>query len=531
MMKKVMIVDDEVLVRIGIKSILEWEKYGYQVVAEAADGKEALQLIEEHHPNIVLTDLVMAPMDGFELIQHCRKKYPSVKFIVLSSYNDMDNVKKAMKLGAVDYVFKLKVTPEGLLEMLNEVETEEVQENAGPPAKWKNIPEIRQRLLGRILENTYARLEEAEQERKRLDLKVSLMEPVFVLQVSIDDFKLNLPGNTIRETNLLEFSMINISEELLGKCLICDIYQYKNGMVILIRADREEKEIQDSVKSCFFQMGEYVRRYLGITISGCLSSRCENAAQIRQAVKVTQTGIERRIYKGLGYYCTCSQLGGTKKKLKIPYEGLVQDVGRQITKDGEKLKNYVNRFFRQLGQLENVNEAEVRKYYMELYHGIIKNAEYYQVDAKKLRDKDEDSLYDVVVNGDTSTRIKEGFDTIVERFIAAINDEKAPAPREDIMKAKQYIRNNLASELTVTSVSEMLGINGSYFSHIFKKETGYNFVDYVNQARIEKAKDLLLTTDYKIYEIAQMVGIDSPNYFSILFKKITGQSPNDVRKR
>lgn len=325
--------------------------------------------------------------------------------------------------------------------------------------------------------------------------------------------------------------MINISEELLGKCLICDIYQYKNGMVILIRADREEKEIQDSVKSCFFQMGEYVRRYLGITISGCLSSRCENAAQIRQAVKVTQTGIERRIYKGLGYYCTCSQLGGTKKKLKIPYEGLVQDVGRQITKDGEKLKNYVNRFFRQLGQLENVNEAEVRKYYMELYHGIIKNAEYYQVDAKKLRDKDEDSLYDVVVNGDTSTRIKEGFDTIVERFIAAINDEKAPAPREDIMKAKQYIRNNLASELTVTSVSEMLGINGSYFSHIFKKETGYNFVDYVNQARIEKAKDLLLTTDYKIYEIAQMVGIDSPNYFSILFKKITGQSPNDVRKR
>lgn len=253
MMKKVMIVDDEVLVRIGIKSILEWEKYGYQVVAEAADGKEALQLIEEHHPNIVLTDLVMAPMDGFELIQHCRKKYPSVKFIVLSSYNDMDNVKKAMKLGAVDYVFKLKVTPEGLLEMLNEVETEEVQENEGPPAKWKNIPEIRQRLLVRILENTYARLEEAEQERKRLDLKVSLMEPVFVLQVSIDDFKLNLPGNTIRETNLLEFSMINISEELLGKCLICDIYQYKNGMVILIRADREEKEIQDSVKSCFFR--------------------------------------------------------------------------------------------------------------------------------------------------------------------------------------------------------------------------------------------------------------------------------------
>ena len=106
-MKKLMIVDDEFLVRLGIASLMTWENYGYTIAAEASNGKEALEKIEGDHPDIVLTDLMMSPGDGFELIETCLKKYPEMKFIVLSNYNDFDNVRKAMKLGASDYVFKL----------------------------------------------------------------------------------------------------------------------------------------------------------------------------------------------------------------------------------------------------------------------------------------------------------------------------------------------------------------------------------------------------------------------------------------
>ncbi len=84
-MKKLMIVDDEVLVRIGIKSIVDWEKHGYQIVAEACDGREALEKIECARPDLVMTDLVMQPMDGFSLIETCKKEHPKIKFIVLSS--------------------------------------------------------------------------------------------------------------------------------------------------------------------------------------------------------------------------------------------------------------------------------------------------------------------------------------------------------------------------------------------------------------------------------------------------------------
>ena len=116
-MKKILIVDDEFIVRMGIKSILNWEEYGYTVVGEAEDGAQALKLIVASHPDIVLTDLMMENMDGFELMHECRKRWPQMKFIVLSSYNDFENVKRAMKLGASDYIFKMTAKPEELLKV------------------------------------------------------------------------------------------------------------------------------------------------------------------------------------------------------------------------------------------------------------------------------------------------------------------------------------------------------------------------------------------------------------------------------
>ena len=91
MMRKLLIVDDEFIVRMGIKSIVNWEDFGYYIVGEASDGAAALSLMESVRPDIVLTDLIMEPMDGFELIRQSRKRFPKTKFVVLSNYNDFEN--------------------------------------------------------------------------------------------------------------------------------------------------------------------------------------------------------------------------------------------------------------------------------------------------------------------------------------------------------------------------------------------------------------------------------------------------------
>lgn len=153
-MKRVMIVDDEVLVRLGIQSLIKWENHGYQIVCDASDGEEALQKIRQYQPDIVLTDLKMSPVDGFELISECREKYPHIQFIVLSSYNDFDNVRNAMKMGAFDYVFKLTVKPEELLKIMDEATfsgkgSDTVQETS--VLAERNMEVIKRGLFKRIL--------------------------------------------------------------------------------------------------------------------------------------------------------------------------------------------------------------------------------------------------------------------------------------------------------------------------------------------------------------------------------------------
>ena len=536
-MKKIMIVDDEMLVRIGIKSIVDWEKHGYQMVAEASDGEEALTLIKQEQPDIVLTDLKMSPMDGFTLIERCKTEFPRVRFVVLSSYNDMDNVKKAMKLGAKDYVFKLKINAQSLVSMLDEVSSEIEEEE--PPVQqktsnvnMKNIPAIKQRLLQTVVEKSYLSPEEVQKEMELLKLKVSFEKPYLVLYISIDDFELKVFNDVIQEVQVLKFSLGNILEEVLSKNFSCDVYGFFGGtLVVTLELEREYGAMVSQLKESFEQAKEYIKRYLNITISGAISLSYLGTGQVAEALKEVELCIKNRLYKGAEYLYVPNEQKKSAKVLRTSYEGIVSDLEKVINKKGKDLISYLEHFFDSVSSLDGAQENDVRECYFEMYQCLNKNAMGYGIDINKLTDDEGSRLYYVILKGDTLTLIEKSFLTVAKRFIELLNSGKKQTVRQDILAAKEYIRNNLSEHFTVTSVAEMLNINGSYFSHLFKKETGKSFVDYVNYVRINKAKELLINTDYRIYEIAAMVGIDSPNYFSALFKKITGKNPNDFRQK
>ncbi|MEC0238869.1 response regulator [Paenibacillus dokdonensis] len=117
---KVMLVDDELLVRLGIKSLIDWEKHDFEFIGDAPDGEKALELMEQNVPDILLTDIVMPRMNGLQLIEQVRAKYPSMLIIVLSSHNEFDYVRSAMKLGVEDYMLKTSMKPDELLNLLVE---------------------------------------------------------------------------------------------------------------------------------------------------------------------------------------------------------------------------------------------------------------------------------------------------------------------------------------------------------------------------------------------------------------------------
>ncbi|MGX8702460.1 response regulator transcription factor [Caproiciproducens sp.] len=535
-MKKIMIVDDEILVRVGIKSIVEWEKYGYQVVGEAADGKEALAMMEKSPPDIVLTDLVMSPMDGFELIEQCKTRFPRVRFVVLSSYNDMDNVKRAMKLGAMDYVFKLQVTAESLISLLDQVSGEMEKEQPAPQESGavsrKNVPAVRQRLMQTIVEKSYLNQEDVFRELSQLQQNASLKKPFCLLLMSIDDFEIKEFSEVIQEAQLLKFSMANILEEVLGQGFVSDVYGAAGGdLIAVLQQDRSEEAMLGDAEKAFEQASEYIRRYLDISISGAVSGVCASIGQIPGETRSMRLCLQQRIYRGEACFFTACGGTGRTRTFKVSPEGLARDMDRAVSKKGDELIGYLDRFFKTAQMLESVQDNDVRESYFELYHALNHCASGYGIDVNQLTDEDGSRLHYVILKADTMTTIRTSFLAVAHRFLELLRSGKRPLVRRDILEAQKYIRNNLSEHLTVSGVAEMLNMNSSYFSHLFKKQAGKSFVDYVNEARIKKAKELFATTDYRIYEIATMVGIDSPNYFSALFKKITGKNPNDYRQR
>jgi len=421
-MKKVMIVEDEILVRVGLKSFLNWEEHGYIICGEAAEGREALEKAELLHPDIILTDLVMAGMDGFELIRECKIKHPEIRFIVLSSYNDFDNVREAMKLGADDYIFKLSSSPEKLLKTLDEV-----SEKIGAQAKSekrknnhqmdafvaRNVSALKRNFIhdvisGNIsLENDYNYIHEFS---KILGLTVDFEKPYYIMYLSIDDYE---HIQTIQgESGILKVSVENIVKKVLEDEVGSEIFNYDKGDMIIViqKSDSDTKQKKTDLQRIFDQISLYVKRYAGAGISGYAGQECSGIESFREIAG----NMQRRLYK-------------------------------RLSSENGRLYFY----------MDNV--------------------------------------------------------------------------REEIAYIEKYIHSNLDKELTVASVAKVANMSESYFSHVFKKEMGQSFTNYVNSVRINQAKEFLLKSDLKINEIAAEVGLENANYFSTLFKKYTGKSPNQFR--
>ncbi|MCI2047280.1 MAG: response regulator [Faecalibacterium sp.] len=411
-MRKILIVDDEILVRVGFRSITDWEAHGYTILGEASDGAEAMELIRAQQPDIVLTDLMMGKMDGFALILACKQEFPQVRFVVLSSYNDFENVKRAMKLGAVDYIFKLTAKPAEILKILDEIPETAPSAPKDEALVRKNLPAIKANLILTAAQKSYLRAASLEAKFREMGLTTDFEKPYRVMYFRNDSLPTLVARGDIPETQLMKYSMGNIIQEVLSSCCPAETYSFTGSDVLSVLAvSTDSAPGEETLGSTFARIYEYIKRYLGIETAAALS----------------------------GVFC-----------------GL--DAFSEAVRSCERTLN---------------RQAAAPKGVLQLDSG---------------------------------------------------------GCRPEIEQIKQQIKRNIQENFTVPDAAVCCNMSESYFSHLFKKEVGMSFVDYVNLCKIQEAQHLLAETDLRISEIGEKVGVLNPNYFSVLFKKTTGCSPQDYRR-
>ncbi|HEY5584752.1 MAG TPA: response regulator [Ruminiclostridium sp.] len=270
---KVLIVDDEMIVRVGMKSIIDWQQHGLELVGEAVNGKEALDKIKEYSPDVVITDIKMPIMDGLILIEKAKELSKIPKFIVLSNYNEFDFVKEAMKLGAEDYILKYKMSSEQLLKILNTIrdKIEETSKNIEEKKQIeyqirKNIPVMRRRFFNDVINNDDS-ISEEEFYRTRDFLRICFdLSSNCCMIIKIQDFH-ELKILDEKDIAMINISIINITEEIItdhfdGYCIDTRFGEF--CIVLSIKKDITETYIKEKLNETKNRLIEMLYKYLNI---------------------------------------------------------------------------------------------------------------------------------------------------------------------------------------------------------------------------------------------------------------------------
>ena len=540
-MYKILIVDDEVLVRVGIKSILNWEDKGYTIVGEASNGIEALSKIKELLPNIIFVDLIMKKMNGFELIASVKKNYPNIKIIALSCYNDFQNVKEAMRLGANDYIFKLTVTSEELLSALevlkNQIDEEakkDKNKNIYDAMFSENLAIIKDKKFKKAIEQNYSNEKEFCKELVSLNMKVNIEEEYSILIIKVNNtYELNYNSKN-KEKDILNSAIINMISEILQIFLNFEIFNYHEEDIAAIINFKKDVFIEKDVTEAFIKIKDYLYRYLGISVSGGLSGKHKGIREFRIAFFEAEKACNLRFYCGIGkclIYFEEEDINENNRLLP-DLNDYSKNIMESIEKSNSELCNqYISEYITKLKYFKNLPESKIRNKINQLLYFLSNIADRNGIDIYLINIENFNlEAQEIISKYDSIDEILVWMELFITKFTQALRKKNLGKYREEIIKIKYYIINNLDKALDIPTAANYVNMSESYFSHIFKKDVGISFIDYVNNKKIEKAKKLITRNNYKIYEVSDKLGFQNATYFTMLFKKITGLSPSDYKK-
>lgn len=501
---KIVIVDDEFLMRQGLKHMVDWESKGFQVVGEAANGKEALAVIEQQKPHIILSDMVMPLINGVDFTFIVKEKYPDIQIIILSGYDDFEYVKNAMKNGASDYILKPTVNPEELLNVL--------QKTA------KKIPGI-------VLKNDscvqyeksferYLSGYENESVMHRFD---AVFPESFYIICGVQIKNYNEKGQDISGT-LYEkiqdwFAGCSKSGGLLlyleekTVCLVIN-FPKKNEDILCLEIKKLSEQIHLLCAHLLFIKSVTLRSIAEVKsfYHAVMVSSLEKNFYFKNHpfLELENEAVASVILPKFNYNDFTSLLNQRRYQdaMALFFHYIQAAVSAQMEED--RLKNQAkNVLYNLLDALDGDTEQleAMRKDYFKRIDAI-----FYA----------EDFLYALEI-----------IESELEKYIIEHKDN------EDIVidKILDYISEHYNEELELAELAQVFNFNYSYLSTYFSKRIPEGFSGYLNKVRIKQACILLKRNDMSIAQISNEAGYSDQSYFCRVFKKITGKSPSDWKKQ
>lgn len=494
-MKKILIVDDDVLVCRFLSQLVDWEGNGYELVGIARDGSQALTLIEEKHPHILITDIEMPVMNGIDLVKQIRKTEHEMKILILSCHDDFAHVKEGMRAGADEYFLKDELTGKKLLELLETFsgELSSRREESAEEVAAKKI-EAEEKYLLQLLEGT------------AVDVAGRFADAILAVHVTEYEERASLRTMEERESFYRAFTSMlrkQISDQLKGR--VCHV---RGGWFALLVSFTRE-------------LGWQEQQYLLLELTNKIQHQADKHFELKVGIgivgiwdygnDIAEAWERARGLLGYAFYerkqvFVSWQYPPMGRELPEAAEYFLEKAAEWNAKrDPEKIREGVK------AALESFEKEKTRE---AVVAGWLRNADgIFQIKMRSLPKK------------------IEGLQNLGKEYTEACKHHEADLYSDSIAEVIRYIQENYRNNITLNAAANAVHLTPTYLSYMFHKETNVTFSDYLQNCRMEHAKELLIDTGEKVREISEMVGYNDYRHFCKSFKKQVGVTPQEYRKR
>ncbi len=536
-MFKVLIIDDEPIIRKGLRNIINWNNFGCEVAGEAGDGHEGGELIRKLLPDIIITDIKMPEVDGLSMLREIKSCVPDSKIIILTGHRDFEYAQEALKLGAFDFLLK-----PSKLEKLTSVISKAVKELKFQKERieefqklqvlfQQNIPVLREKFLYDVI---YEINSNEEDILGKLELFGITTDNFYMLIIQNDAEDAHNKEISQYDRHLYQFGIINTFSEVFSENFkVISITLNNMGIAFLVMPLINTEDIIELMDGRCSYLQDIIRNCFGFTVTIAVSSEGKVPTQLPLKFKECREALEHKFYLGNNSIIFHNDMSTF---FKYDDHSLLEKLQKALL-EGVKSGNLpsvterLNDIFSHIKGTDPTGKEYIKDFFWNTISSInnIRMSLPSVNNDKKVEYAELSGLYGLIEKCSNADELNMILEEAARSVAAKVNSYNNKSIKLILRKAMEYLHLHYFEQVTLNEIAEYTYVSTYYISRMFKREMGKNFVDCLNEIRIDKAKEMLKDVRFKTYEVAEKVGIPDSHYFSKLFKKYEGVTPTEFR--
>jgi two-component system response regulator YesN len=532
-MYKVLLVDDDYPVLEFLSGAIQWEAFGLQLLGCCENGAIALEQAKAEMPDILITDIGMPKMNGIELIGLLKEQKANLRVAILSCHSEFHYAQQAMKLNVQDYVLKDTLDPvdlEKLLlqfkESLDQEEQVQAHQHQLQHMVDRNKELLKEKFIRRMLQQPIMDPRDwlVEARAFQMDMEGKACLPILGF---IDGYR--LAKQRFMSDDILRFAMDNVIGEVSEKDQAPAVhfaYGIKESFFLYPFQDTLKVNSFDDAAVRMKAIQAALRKYLKISMSFIIGDICHSPDELKLALKGLLSSAVQRFYVDEGSITKQRVFINGNMDLFSWYDQASTEFREMmIEKKADRIDPTVRHWMEFLKEHAFPPE-KVKDWVLKLLLDLklkLQSLQYFRSTYAV------DSLHKEILEIDSLVELEHWLIEHFQSIITLAGEIGEQSKRTEVVEACHYVSLHLDKRISLEEVADHLFLNSSYFSRLFKKETGETFIEYVTRMKMSRAKELLDQTSHPVGKICEMLGYDNQSYFIKIFKASVGVTPVEYR--